>query len=98
MKDLPHHIKKLNRNVLRSMHREEAAEALPDIPTWPETVRQRKKKAKIRMRDETRAHIPTDLTEDERNKIMKKGRVPVFDRNSAAPKHAKATRKKTPRI
>jgi hypothetical protein len=99
MKDLPHHIKKLNRRVIRSMHREEMEEELPEVPTFPESDRQRKKKAKIRMRDETRAKPSSDLTPDQRNKIMKKGRVPVFDRtNNAKPKHARSSKKKTPRI
>jgi hypothetical protein len=97
MKDLPHHIKKLNRRIIRSMNREEMAE-LPEIPARPDTGRQKKKKAKIKMRDETRARPSSDLTPDERNKIMKKGRVPVFDRNNAEPKHARTSKKKTPRI
>jgi hypothetical protein len=100
MKDLPHHIKKLNRRVIRSMHREEMqGDQLPDIPTLPETKQQQKKKAKIKMRDQTRARAPTHLSDDERNKVMKKGRVPVFDRmNNLEPKHARPSKKKTPRI
>ena len=98
MKDLPHHMKKLNRKVIRSMHREEMEE-LPEIPTWPVNKHEEKKKAKIKMRNETKAKVSSDLTPDQRNKIMKKGRVPVFDRtNNAKPKHAKASPKKTPRI
>lgn len=98
MKDLPHHIKKLNRRVIRSMHREEQAE-LPEVPTFPVTDREKRKKAKIKMRDEKRARISSDLTPDERNKEMKGGRVPVFDRtNNAKPKHTRASKKKTPRI
>lgn len=98
MKDLPHHMKKLNRNIIRSMHREEAAAELPEIPTWPVNAKQKRKKAKIKMRDAVRAHIPSNPTVDERNKIMKRGRVPVFDRNNAAPKHAAPSKKKSPRI
>ncbi|PIS02489.1 MAG: hypothetical protein COT85_05700 [Chlamydiae bacterium CG10_big_fil_rev_8_21_14_0_10_42_34] len=99
MKDLPHHMKKLNRNIIRSMHREEMQEELPEIPTFPETQHQKKKKAKIKMRDEKKAKAITHPTPDERNKIMKKGRVPVFDRtNNAEPKHARPSKKKTPRI
>jgi len=97
MKDLPHHIKKLNRNIIRSMHREMAGE-MPEIPNWPESESQKRKKMKIRMRDETRAHPSSDLTPAERNKIMKTGRVPIFEKNNAAPKHNPASRKKTPRI
>jgi hypothetical protein len=79
------------------MHKDDA-EALPDIPAWPDSKKQKRKKAKIKMRDETRAKVPSDLTPDERNKIMKKGRVPIFDRNNAKPKHARSSKKKTPRI
>lgn len=99
MKDLPHHMKKLNRRVIRSMHREENAETqLPEVPTFPVTKKEARKKAKIKMRDETRARVPSHPTQEERNRIMKKGRVPVFDRESAEPKHARPTKKKTPRI
>lgn len=98
MKDLPHHIKKLNRRVIRSMHREGNEEELPEVPTYPVTQRGKKKKAKIKMRDKVLARVATDLTPAERNKKMK-GRVPVFDRrNNAEPKHTRASKKKTPRI
>lgn len=101
MKDLPHHIKKLNRRIIRSMHREELEEELPEVPTRPVTKGQMKKKAKQKMKEETLARPSSDLTPDERNKIMKgghKGRVPIFDRNNAAPKHGAASKKKTPKI
>jgi len=99
MKDLPHHLKKLNRRVIRSLHREEMEEGayeMPDIPPQKPTARQLKKKAKIKMRNATRSKTPSKLSPEERNKKMKK-RVPVFDRNNAAPKHARPTKKKTPR-
>jgi hypothetical protein len=98
MKDLPHHMKKLNRRVIRSMHREEMEE-LPEIPAWTDSPREAKKKAKIKMKKDTLARPSSDLTPDQRNKIMKKGRVPVFDRtNNMTPKHARPSKKKTPRI
>ncbi len=96
MKDLPHHMKKLNRRVIRSMHREEMLEEQPEIPFEAQTVRQKRKKAKIQMRQETLSRTPTKASSDERNKKMKK-RVPIFDRNNAAPKHARATKKKVPK-
>lgn len=99
MKDLPHHMKKLNRRVIRSMHREELEEEafeLPAIPPQKPTARTLRKKAKQKMKKETQARVPSQLTPDERNKKMKK-RVPIFDRNSAKPKFSKPTRKKTPR-
>lgn len=98
MKDLPHHIKKLNRKVIRSMRREEASEELPEIPPFEDTLREKKKKSKQKMKEERLAHVPSDLTPEERNKKMKK-RVPVFDRiNNAKPRTSKPSQKKTPRI
>ncbi len=77
-------------------------EQLPEVPTWPVTEREKRKKEKAKMRDETQARPSSDLTPDERNKLMKggrKGRVPVFDRtNNAKPKHARPSKKKTPRL
>ncbi len=99
MKDIPHHIKKLNRRILRSMHRDELAEELPEVPAWPDTERQKKKKAKLKQKKKKEARPSSDPTPDQRNKVMKSGRVPVFDRtNNAKPKHARASKKKTPRI
>jgi hypothetical protein len=101
MKDLPHHIKKLNRRVIRSVHREEGAEELPDIPPRPPTERAKKKKAKQKVKSERLARTPSGPTPEERNKVMKggrQGRVPIFDRNSAAPKHAPPSKKKRPKI
>lgn len=96
MKDLPHHIKKLNRRVIRSIHREEMEE-MPDLPNWPETPQAKRKKAKIAKKKEGLAHVPSHLTPEEQNKKMKH-RVPVFDRNNALPKHARSSKKKSPKI
>ncbi len=99
MKDLPHHMKKLNRRIIRSAHREELEGVeLPSIPNWPDSKSETRKKAKRQMTAETKARIPTKKSVEERNLEMKKGRVPVFDRNNAKPKHARASKKKTPRI
>ena len=101
MKDLPHHIKKLNRNIIRSARREEREEEeeLPEVPTWPETPQSRRKKKKRKMKAQREAHVPMGKTPEERNKEMKKGRVPVFDRmNSNKTKHERPSRKKTPPI
>jgi hypothetical protein len=99
MKDLPHHIKKLNRRVVRSVHREEMDEEAFDlIPPRKQSERQIKKQAKERIRQEKNARAPSPLTPEERNRKMK-NRVPVFDRlNDAKPKAALPSRKKTPRI
>ena len=98
MKDLPHHIKKLNRRIIRSVRREEVEEELPEVPTWSETEREKKKKEKRKLRAEGLHKTSHHPSPEERNKIMKKGRVPVFDRESAKPKHAPPSKKKTPHL
>jgi len=95
MKDLPHHIKKLNRRVIRSEHREEMEDDY--TPPRKQTPRQIKKQAKAKITKQRNSRTPIPLTPDERNKKMAK-RVPVFERNDAKPKTTKRTRKKTPRI
>ena len=112
MKDLAHHMKKLNRRVIRSSHREELQEELwdqspPALPVrapstplaQPKTVRQVKKQAKTKVAKARKARPATPLTPEQKNRKMKK-RVPVFDRkNKATPKKgARKTAKKTPRI
>lgn len=103
MKDLAHHLKKLNRRIIRSFHREELEKAgleenLPSLPVQKETPKEMKKIKKRAALKERMERTPIHLTEEERNRKMKK-RVPVFDRiNNAKPRHTKATRKKTPRI
>ena len=101
MKDLPHHIKKINRQILRSERREMIEEQSLSYSEPPharaQTPQQIKKQAKTRIAQEHKHQIPVHLSEEERNKKMSK-RVPIFDRNNAAPKHAKPSRKKTPRI
>ena len=102
MKDIPHHMKKLNRRVIRSAHREEMEETVwnPTIfesPPRKQTLSEEKKIAKAKLRKTRASRAPIHLTEEERNRKMKH-RVPIFDRNNAAPKKAKPSRKKTPRI
>lgn len=103
MKDLPHHIKKLNRRVVRSVHREEMEDPdfqnkMPSPPNWEPTKRQLKKQAKDKIRHERLTRKPIHKTEEERNREMKH-RVPVFEKLShPRPKGTRATKKKTPRI
>ena len=103
MKDLSHHLKKLNRRIIRSFHREELEEAgfeenLPSLPVQKETPREMKKIKTRAVLKERMERTPIHLTQEERNREMKK-RVPIFDRtNNAQPRHTKASRKKTPRI
>lgn len=99
MKDLPHHMQKLNRRVIRSMHREQTEEETFDsgIP-FAQTPRQEKKQAKAMRAKDHESHTPIPLTPDEQNKKMAK-RVPIFfDRNHLKPKTTRPTRKKTARI
>lgn len=97
MKDLPHHIKKLNRRIIRSEHREEQHEN-SSLPLLPRTPRQQKKQLKAQLRQERASRTPLHPTPEERNQAMKK-RVPIFDRLSQnRPKTAKPSRKKRPAI
>ena len=107
MKDLPHHMKKLNRRVVRSVHRleledEQFSEKMPNPPS--ERVRpkaQLRKQAKAKMKKERLARTPSVPTAEEKNKKMK-DRVPVFDRLShqkRGPKvGARSSKKKRPRV
>jgi hypothetical protein len=99
MKDLPHHMKKLNRRVIRSEHREEMDEEAFNMisPPRKQTVKQVKKQAKAKLTKARNARTPTPLTPEERNKKMAK-RVPVFDQNKGKLRTPKPSRKKTPRI
>jgi hypothetical protein len=102
MKDLPHHMKKLNRRIIRSQQREmsenETFAAIIASPPRKQTKAQIKKQAKAKITKERNARTPIHMTEEERNIKMAK-RVPVFDRiNHATPKRALSSRKKTPRI
>ena len=103
MKDLPHHMKKLNRRIIRSIHHMEMEEAdydskMPSPPNWKTSKKQKRKKAKIKMRDERDARTPIHKSPEERNQEMKH-RVPIFDRTShPRPKVSKPSHKKTPRI
>lgn len=103
MKDLPHHIKKLNRRIVRSVRREKMEDEtydllMPSPPVRKAPLQQMKKQAKIKMRQERMTRTPTPLSPEEREKKME-DRVPVFDRiNNAKPRVAKPTKKKTPPI
>ena len=105
MKDLPHHMKKLNRRVIRSEHRLleselEGIEEQLEFPLTPRIKRPReqiRKQLKSKMRKETLAHVPEHPTSEERNRQMKH-RVPVFDRLShPRPKVGAKPKKKAPR-
>jgi len=96
MKDLPHHMKKLNRRVIRSNLRDKEEE-LPGLPPFRESEEEARKMEKRKMRNDVSSRTPIHDTEEERNRKMKH-RVPIFDRNNAEPKRARPSKKKTPRI
>lgn len=99
MKDLPHHVKKLNRKVIRSMHREEVQEKeMLNIPTWTESKEEKRKKNKRAQKAERKSHVASHKSPEERNKEMKSGRVPVIEKNNATPTHNPPSRKKSPPI
>jgi hypothetical protein len=102
MKDYPHHMKKLTRRVIRSEHRleredESYAKNLPEVPSVPHQSKdQLRKQKKAKIKEERQAHIPSDLTPEQREKKMRK-RVPIFDRpERKQTQGAKAPRKQRP--
>ena len=97
MKDLPHHLKKLNRRVIRDLERLEREEDLdlPEIPNWKPTERQIKKQAKERKKQERLARAPNVESVDESNRKMKK-RVPIFGPMDHHKPPAKAPRQSNP--
>lgn len=104
MKDLPHHMQKLNRRVIRDANREDHNEEVfelnadPNLPQRSMPPEQIRKQEKIRQAKASNEHVPISKTPDERNKLMSE-RTPVFfSKNHQKPKTTRASRKKTPRI
>lgn len=95
---MPSHLKKVNRQVLRSAAREGSSPLEPTPISNPRPLRQIKKQAKAQIAKERMARIPSNPTLEERNKKMKK-RVPIFELdNHEKPKMgARPTRKRVPR-
>lgn len=87
MKDLPHHIKQLNRKVLRSEKREEKAEGDYEKEyEWDRTEKQKKKQAKEARKQAKQEQVPHPEEPEEKNKLEKSGRVPKLrDRNKEIP-------------
>lgn len=79
MKDLPHHRKKLVRQTIRSVHREETAEEQYNVPlvNIEKSDEQKRKQIKLNMKKERESHVPSDKTPEEQNKEMK-DRPPIF--------------------
>ncbi len=101
MKDLPHHMQKLNRRIIRDAHRDEQTSENFDeslnlqrnIP--PEKVR---KQEKIRTAKTRHSHIPISRTVDDKNKLEAKRNPVFYSKNHQKPKTTRPTRKRTPRI
>lgn len=104
MKDLPHHMQKLNRRVIRDAnredHHEEVFELNADLNLPPRSMppAQLKKQGKIRRAKQRNEHIPIAKTPDEQNKLIAKRNPVFFSKNHQKPKTTRATRKKTPRM
>jgi hypothetical protein len=103
MKDIPHHLKKLNRKIIRSFNKEmaENEEFRMEISETPIRAQTDRETKKIKKREALKIRLertPFHLTEEERNRKMKK-RVPIFDRanNRKAPS-SKSSKKKMPKI
>jgi hypothetical protein len=100
MRDLPHHMKKLNRRVVRSEHRIAETEEIEELLETPQIIRPReqtRKQHKELMRQQVKAHVPQHPSEEERNRQMKH-RVPVFDRlSNPKPKVGAKPKKKSPK-
>ncbi len=70
MKDASHHLKKLNREVVR--HPSVIKDGDLPLVKIEESKEEHRKKQKIEMRKERDAHIPTHKTPEERNQEQKR--------------------------
>ncbi len=89
MKDLPHHIKKLNRKIIRSANREnheEEQEILKEEESAhrPKAPSQKKKQAKQEKREAKDKRLPHPETPEEKNHT-EKHRTPVRKPRSHQP-------------
>ncbi|HSX13742.1 MAG TPA: hypothetical protein VLE96_04895 [Chlamydiales bacterium] len=100
MKDLPHHIQKLNRRIIRDAHREELSDNTIETNALERHLPQGqiRKQEKIRQAKKRKEHIPHSYTPEEQNKLQAKRNPVFFSKNHQKPKTTRATRKKTPRI
>ncbi len=94
MRDLPHHLKKLNRNVVRSAHREEMEEDFFNEAYRREmTVKQAKKQKKELKKQENKGRVFHLQTTEEQNDLRKHRTPQTRDRPRKAP--AAKVQKKT---
>ncbi len=94
MRDLPHHVKQLNRKVVRSERRESKEEEeleqklLKEKARSEETKSQARKKEKLSQKKKAKSHVPHPQTPEERNDLMAK-RVPIIRERSHRPRTSK---------
>lgn len=87
MKDLPHHIKKLNRQVIRSAHHEQMEEDFFDAAYRKEMTPHQIKKQKKEVQKQARSRrVPSDKTPDEQNAIRKHRTPQRVDRPAKTPR------------
>lgn len=82
MRQLPHHIKKLNRRVERSAHREEMEEEFQAAFRKPMTEKQKKKQAKEAKKQEKLNRPLYPKTPDEKNELRKHRTPQTRDRQN----------------
>ncbi len=108
MKDLAHHLKKLNRQIIRSIHREEMEDeaweseqeaSQPSPFAKKQTVKELKKQAKRSLTKTRKKRAATPRTPEEKNRLQKK-RKPIYNKHDVEKPRsgARKTRKKTTRI
>jgi len=94
MRDLPHHVKQLNKKVIRSERRESKKEEeleqklLEEKARFEETTSQARKKQKLGQKKKAKSHVPHPQTPEERNTLMNK-RVPIMRERSHHPRTTK---------
>ena len=87
MKDVPHHMMKFMRKIIKkniaSDEKEEeyAEEEILKEKAVPSSKKQNRKKKKEAIKKTREAHIPSDLTPEEKNKEFKK-RTPIIRERS----------------
>jgi len=110
MKDLAHHLKKLNRQIIRSAHREEmeeeAFEEQEPLPSLPkkQIVKELKRRVgretrKVRAKKASPAKAPKIKTQEERSPYAKKQTVSELKKQAKrAVRKVRAERTPTPKL
>lgn len=92
VRDMPHHMKKLNRKIVRSQHREEMSEenfqAFNAAFKRESTHRREVKERKLAQKRAEVAHIPASKSLEEKNDLKRKRTPQTRDRMRRSP-HSK---------